>query len=658
VEKVQSPTKIREIDHLKDGMIMWSKLAIRHKLSIVIGGALLLSLIISTFISNSAMRDMVLHRIQIQEIPSTLDAVANAIEKEINIPLAISKAMSLNHFSNKWLANGEPVGMVPDITEYLRVMRDNNKAITSFIVSNNSKNYYTPDGISRQVSPEEDAWFYDFMRSGKNQSLDLDIDIKLKKLALFINFRTNNDQAITGIGMGIDQVLELINNYQVGEKGLVYITDNQGNIVIHPDSSVVSGTSINDYLNDLVGEKLLNENETQVLETHGNKDAIIAAKFVSALNWFIVVEIPTEEIYGPINSSSIKLVGLNFIVAILLIILGLSVAMGVAKPVTKAAQMLNTIASGDADLSKEMDVLTQDEVGELARSFNHFISQLRVLIKSVAGNAILVNEATLELSTAAASTEKNTENQQQSVDMVATAINEMGATVQEIARNASDTAESAKHAAVESQEGQEVVNKTIAGINSVYEKIHSASEVIQSLANDVGQISTVLEVIRGISEQTNLLALNAAIEAARAGEQGRGFAVVADEVRTLAHRTQESTQEINLMIEKLQGGAQDAVSAMNSGIETATDSVESADTAGQSLVKITEAINSISDLSTQVATATEQQSSVVEELNSHILNIKDMSDDTATQTKTISDKCLGLTSTSNKLTALVGNFKL
>lgn len=182
--------------------------------------------------------------------------------------------------------------------------------------------------------------------------------------------------------------------------------------------------------------------------------------------------------------------------------------------------------------------------------------------------------------------------------------------------------------------------------------------MIETLAEDVGEISSVLEVIRGISEQTNLLALNAAIEAARAGEQGRGFAVVADEVRTLAQRTQESTEEINNMIQKLQGGAKDAVSAMNSGIETASDAVQNADIAGKSLEKITSAINSISDISTQVATATEEQSSVVEELNNHMIVIKDMSDNTAEQTKTISEKCTSLNETSSKLSSLVGNFKL
>ncbi|MFT6154259.1 MAG: methyl-accepting chemotaxis protein [Bermanella sp.] len=636
---------------------MWNNLAIRHKLSLVIGGALLLSLIISTLISNSAMRHLVVDRIKMQEVPATLSSVANAIEKEINIPLAISRAMSQNVFTNDWLKSGELAEQTPKVIEYLKVMQEENNAITSFIVSGNTKNYYTAEGISRNINSSTDSWFFEFIKSGKPYSLDIDVDQGKQQAALFINYRTADNQSITGIGMGISQVVKLISNYRVGDNGLVYIVGPNGKIKVHPNTEIKQGTNLNSYLGENINSDLLNKNNINVMQTHKNKNAIIAAQFIPALNWFVVVEIPTEELYGPINNSILQLIGLNFIVALCLIVFGLLVAKGVAKPVATAARMLNTISTGNADLTQKMPVITGDEVGLLATSFNNFVSQLRMLITAVAENAIKVNDASSDLSKAAVATEKNTENQQQSVDMVAAAINEMGATVQEISRNANDTANAAKSASQDSIEGQAVVNKTVEGINSVFEKVQNASAVIQTLAEDVGGISSVLDVIKGISEQTNLLALNAAIEAARAGEQGRGFAVVADEVRTLAQRTQESTEEINNMIKKLEGGARDAVSAMNSGIETASDTVENADTAGKSLEKITDAINAISDLSIQVATATEEQSSVVEELNSHMLNIKDMSDNTAEQTKTINDKCTALNQSSNKLTSLVGSFK-
>ena len=637
---------------------MWNTLPIRYKLSFVIGGALLLSVFLSTLIGNSAMRDMVTGRIEVQEVPTTLDAVTNAIEKEINIPLTISKAMAQNHFTNTWLRDGESIEGLNEVSTYLRSMRDDNQAITSFIVSGKTGNYYTADGLSRTLDKNKDAWFYNFMSSDKPYSLDFDIDSKLKKMALFINYRTKDGNSVAGIGMSINQVVELIKNYKVGEAGIVYIVTPKGVIQIHPDDSVAAGLELDNYLQEPLSETLLDMNAVNVIETSGHKNAILAAKYLPPLNAFVVVEIPTAEVMGPINNTTYKLILLNVLVASALIAIGLWVAMGIAKPVARASAMLNQIATGEADLTKNMQVDTQDEVGALANAFNMFVGQLASIIKAVSKSSKDVTDIAIELNQASDATEKNTLNQQQSVDMVAAAINQMGATVHEIAKNANDTAQSAQKATHESEQGLQQMNQTVAGINGLFEKMQNASQVTQSLADDVGEISTVLEVIRGISEQTNLLALNAAIEAARAGEQGRGFAVVADEVRTLAQRTQESTEEINSMIHKLQTGAQEAVNAMQAGIDNAATSVENADLTGKSLNNITQAIGSISDLSIQVATATEQQSSVVNELNSHILNIKNMSDNTAIEAKTINEKCEELTTSSIELTGMVNNFKI
>ncbi len=639
---------------------MWNVLPIRRKLSLVIGGSLLISVILSTLISNSSMRSMMTDRINNEEIPATLNAVANAIEKEISLPLTISKAMAENTFTNQWLAQGEDPSQISSISNYLSATQQNNQAITAFIVSGLSNKYYVPSGLSRTLDPNSsnDGWFYSFLNSGKKYSLDIDNDVTLNKLTLFINYRTSDGKSVAGIGMGINQVSELVKNYTIGEQGLAFLTDQEGKIQIHPNNEVKSGTSLSALFDNEVQVNLLNKDKINIIKTSVNGGRFLAAKFIPSLNWFVVIEIPTTEIFTPINNTSMQLVFMNIIVAVILIAIGLWVALGVARPIVRASNMLSDIASGVADLTKQMKVDTQDEVGKLASSFNSFVGQLQSLITTIASNSQDVNRIAQNLATSSNSTQRNTEEQQQSVDMIATAMNEMGATVHEIARNANETANAAKQSSTETSSSQEIVRTSIEGINSLFGKMQSASEVIETLAQDVGEISSVLEVIRGISEQTNLLALNAAIEAARAGEQGRGFAVVADEVRTLAQRTQESTEEINNMIQKLQGGAKDAVTAMDEGIETAKFSVENADKAGESLNSIIESIGNISDLSIQVATATEEQSSVVEELNSHILNIKNMSDSTAIESKNINVQCQTLNNSSTELSSLVGNFKV
>jgi methyl-accepting chemotaxis protein len=639
---------------------MWNALPIRRKLSLVIGGSLLISVIISTIISNTSMRSMMTDRINNEEIPATLNAVANAIEKEISLPLTISKSMAENTFTNQWISQGEDPSRINEIKSYLNATQQKNNAITAFIVSGLSNNYYVPDGLSRTLDPSSsnDSWFYGFLNSGKKYSLDIDNDASLNTLTLFINYRTSDGKSVAGIGMGINQVSDLIKNYTIGEQGLAFLADQDGNIQIHPDKSIKSGTNLSALFDNDVQNNLLNKDAINIIQTSSKGGRFLAAKFIPSLNWFVVIEIPTSEIFTPINNTSMQLVFMNILVAIILITIGLWVALGVARPIIRAAGMLSDIASGDADLTKKMQVDTKDEVGKLARSFNSFVGQLQNLISAIASNSQEVNNIAKNLTASSNSTQRNTEEQQQSVDMIATAMNEMGATVHEIARNANETANAAKQSATQTSSSQSIVNSSIEGINSLFGKMQSASEVIQTLAENVGEISSVLEVIRGISEQTNLLALNAAIEAARAGEQGRGFAVVADEVRTLAQRTQESTEEINSMIIKLQGGAKDAVTAMDEGIETARSSVEHADKAGESLDSINAAIGIITDLSIQVATATEEQSSVVEELNSHILNIKNMSDSTAQESKNINDQCNSLNQSATELSDMVANFKV
>ncbi|MGD8593954.1 MAG: methyl-accepting chemotaxis protein, partial [Gammaproteobacteria bacterium] len=232
------------------------------------------------------------------------------------------------------------------------------------------------------------------------------------------------------------------------------------------------------------------------------------------------------------------------------------------------------------------------------------------------------------------------------------------ATVQEVARNATEAANAASHSDEEAQKGQAVVDRTINAIDALASEVDRAANVIHRLEQDSDQIGTVLDVIKGIAEQTNLLALNAAIEAARAGEQGRGFAVVADEVRTLASRTQQSTAEIQQMIERLQAGAQEAVSVMDDSRSRAADSVSSAQSAGQSLQSITGSVASITDMNTQIAAAADEQSAVAEEVNKNIVNINHAAEraaDGAKQTSAASNALAGL---AQDLQALVGQFKV
>jgi methyl-accepting chemotaxis protein len=265
-------------------------------------------------------------------------------------------------------------------------------------------------------------------------------------------------------------------------------------------------------------------------------------------------------------------------------------------------------------------------------------------------------DASNDLSVIVEQTSGGVNAQQSETDQVATAVNEMASTVQEVSRSAVGAAEAAASANDQASRGRQVVSESLSSINHLAEEVRKSAEIIGQLEGDSEAIGAILDVIRGIAEQTNLLALNAAIEAARAGEQGRGFAVVADEVRTLAQRTQESTQEIHSMIERLQSGARSAAQAMQQGQAQADLSVEQGARAGEALDAITQAVATISDRNHQIASAAEQQSAVAEEINRNVTRIAQIAEETAAGAGRSSQTTHKLADLAMELQQLVGEF--
>ena len=326
-------------------------------------------------------------------------------------------------------------------------------------------------------------------------------------------------------------------------------------------------------------------------------------------------------------------------------------------PIQQVTDSLLQFTQGNGNLSLRLEENDYDEAGELAIAFNKFIHKIQSLINDVAKSSSELHIDIDTVKTLSQNSAKNVEEQRTRTLQVVTAIEQITVTITEIASNANDVSTSTAAGYQETQQGQQVVSHSINTMQQLAVEIEDASSVINSLAQSSKEIGSILEVIKGISEQTNLLALNAAIEAARAGEQGRGFAVVADEVRTLAQRTNESTNEIQKMITQLQNNSAEAVNAINRGSKRSDDSIKSISDTGEHLNLITENMTTISDLSTLVATATEEQSVVIGEINQNVIDINDISDKTAQDSQTTAAACERLQQSSLHLERLISQFE-
>ena len=296
----------------------------------------------------------------------------------------------------------------------------------------------------------------------------------------------------------------------------------------------------------------------------------------------------------------------------------------VIQPLNLVVNGMQDISEGEGDLTKRLPVEGNDEIASLSQAFNGFADKVQATVRSLVHSVNTLASTVNDLNSVSSRSRDLIENQQQQSDMISTAITQMAASVQEVARNAETVATASGKSATDTQEAKDVFEDTLKEIESNTHKIEEAASVINQLEDETKRIGSVLDVIRGIAEQTNLLALNAAIEAARAGEQGRGFAVVADEVRTLASRTQSSTQEIEEMISRLQAGAGNAVAVMSESQRRGQASIEKGGKASEAISSTSHAISEISQMIIKVATATEEQSTVAEDINVNIVTISDL----------------------------------
>jgi len=636
-------------------------LTIRRKVVLTTLIAVVLSiLIVSAFALNSS-RSIILEAAIERELPAALGEVANNLDAQLLLPITVSQTMSSNLYSQQFITNGEHADDQQQVISYLKGIQDEFDTISAFLVSANTGHYFTPGGLFKTLSPQnnKDQWFYGFINSGKQYELSLDVDEETNIPTLFINYLMKVDgkaSAVVGVGLSLENVANSISQYRIAQTGKVFLVDQQGKIKLHPNTQQI-GRSLADIGVENSASLLSKAQFSSTEFSRNGTTTLMASRYIENIGWYVVAEVPKEEVLGGLTQATWALVMMGLIIAVISAFVSTWLISRLIAPFGQLADMLAEIGKGGGDLTRRLDDSRQDEAGTMARGYNQFVSHLSELLQQVSNTGNELSEAIEEIDAQAKAMESEITEQVSRVEQIATAMHEMGMTAEEIAGSANNAAQSAQAADATVQQGNDSVVQTIASVSDMSQQLGSTSTMIAQLAEDARSIDTVVEVIRSVSEQTNLLALNAAIEAARAGEQGRGFAVVADEVRTLASRSHDSTEEIKNIIEKLQTKTDEVVSAISHSTELSTNSQTEAGHSGKHLESISESITIMNDMNLQIATATGEQSNVVGEINPHVTAVADISRANSDIVQQTSIACSELRDKAAHLNDLVSRFK-
>ncbi|WNJ95040.1 methyl-accepting chemotaxis protein [Vibrio ruber] len=478
--------------------------------------------------------------------------------------------------------------------------------------------------------PRVRGWYK--LAKSKNEAVTTDpyVSVTMQKLVVTLADPIYKDGQLIGVAasnLALDQLINDVLKMKVLGDGYSILVNKKGTVVAHPKKDLIL-KPISEAIPQLNIQSLsqVSDSGELLFIDIGGKDKVVMGQNIAHTDWMLIMIMDQATLEKPMNSLLLKQIIIAIVILVVIALLTSWVLSRQLKAIGDIGDALAEIAEGNGDLTKRLEVDRKDEVGLLAERFNKFVDRLHMMVKKVHDVSIALNQKADSAASAATKRSQQLKTQQDEITMVATAVTEMASATAEIAGNAENTAKSANQSVELGSEGYEQMQKSMKSINQLAEELTRAAGIIGDLEVHANEISTILSTIRAIAEQTNLLALNAAIEAARAGEQGRGFAVVADEVRVLSQRTHASTEEIQSKIEGLQKVTNNAVSVMQASHHLVENSVEDFNHTGEKLQMISESINTISDMATQIASAAEEQSLVTADINGNTESVREVSD--------------------------------
>jgi methyl-accepting chemotaxis protein len=617
--------------------------------------AITVSISIIAYSGYSNTQKILIDRLQTSELPNLVQRIEQSISSEIKEMKVLTHSIATNSFILEWLDKGESEDGEKSLIQYLTVLAEKNGLNNVSFADRETNKYWNQKGFLRTLQNDNlDSWFFSFKDSGNAESAST-YTYPEGNVDIFVNFQQLNGRGASGVSKSFDDIANFLLSFKIEQTGFVYLVDSDGLIKVHKNRAFTEKKNVKELYTDIDFKRLFSKQDFAFQSFDQN---VISTSYVESLGWYIIAEVPKSELYSGLDES--RQFTLIAFALVTLIFTGISIVLAnrLVLPLKDMAVAFQELGKAGGDLTYRVSEDGAKEITDLARGFNNFVANIRNVVEDVTETSTEVRNVAASVYTESSSSKSISDQQRQETYQVSVAINEIGATISEIANNANVAEQTTNSAAEMTIKAKQVVNQSTKAINSMAQEMVTVSANIESLAKKANNISSVLEVISGISEQTNLLALNAAIEAARAGEQGRGFAVVADEVRNLAKRTNESTDEIRQMIVDLQQGAKLAVDSVRQSSLQANQSVESADVTNDVLEQIVSNVQNILDLNAQIATATEEQSAVIREINVHVVNINDSTEQNSQIITSIEFSSEKMSTMASKLDQLMGRFKI
>ncbi|WP_108650038.1 methyl-accepting chemotaxis protein [Dongshaea marina] len=606
---------------------------------------------------------------EIRQVDNALDIYFQTITENVNFfatdPLILAIDESITDYMNAPKGPMTPDqngGLESQIFKQFKTFGDSHPGYAYIYLGTVNGGYIQwPKGDTRgNYDPRIRPW-YKSGQDGSGQVIrteayyyDVDDAVLVSSVRSF-NLKNGQPGGTIGIDVSLKGLTNIIKKIKLGKTGYLMLVEDTGNILVDASNPEHNFKKINEL--GAAYQKLGSmDSGAAELELNGT-DMMVNVYVSPSLGWKFIGLIDKSEIMASANQITYTIMVIGIILAILFALLGGVLAQLIANPIRQVTSSLHEIAEGEGDLRRTIDIKGKDETAQLADNFNRFLSSIRNLVTDIKGASVQVGDASEQATGISTEMTDAAGRQSQAVDMVSTAFHEMVATANEVARNCVQAAESAEEGQQQTQEGQTLISDTVNSVGELSGAIKESADAIHQLEQESNNITTILDTIRGIAEQTNLLALNAAIEAARAGEQGRGFAVVADEVRALAQRTSDSTEEINDLLEKLAKKTREVAGQMNQSLNKSEDTVSSTGRVQEAFSNIQNSVTVIKDMNTQIAAAAEEQHQVAEEINRHIEQIHTDAGLVSEVAGSAQSNSSSLSDLAGELNSLVGRFK-